>query len=197
VDATGPILLCYDGSNDAREAIGTSGSLFEGRDAVVICFWQPLAHIANRFAVNLLELVQDPAGVNEREAMLAQQLADEGAALAREGGLHAEGRAVEVSLPVDEAIIAYADELDAPLIVLGSRGRSGIASMLLGDVAHDVVQRSNRPVLLVPASPLANRRRDVLAIEAPSTPHASVTPPLAASPELSDTGEEPQSGTPH
>jgi nucleotide-binding universal stress UspA family protein len=196
VDATGPILLCYDGSDDAREAIDTAGSLFEGRDAVVISFWQPLAHIANRFAVNLLALVQDPASVNEREAMLAQQLADEGAQLASQGGLHAEGRAVEVSLPIDEAIIAYADELDAPLIVLGSRGRSGIASMLLGDVAHDVVQRSSRPVLLVAASPLANRRRDVLAIEAPSTPHASITPPLEESPELPDIGGEHQPGTP-
>jgi nucleotide-binding universal stress UspA family protein len=175
VDAAGPILLCYDGSDDAREAIDTAAAVFEGGEAVVGCFWQPLAHIANRFAVNLLELVQDPESVNEREAMLAQHLADEGAELATKAGLHAKGRAIEVSLPIDEAIIAYADELDAQLIVLGSRGRSSIASMLLGDVANDVVQRSNRPVFLVPSSRLANRRREELSIDAPSTPHASST----------------------
>jgi hypothetical protein len=56
------------------------------------------------------------------------------------------------------------------VIVLGSRGRTCIASMLLGDVAHNVVQRSDRPVLLVPSSQLANRRRDELAIEAEITP---------------------------
>ena len=196
MDAAGPILLCYDGSDDARTAIDTAAAVFEGREAAVICFWQPLGHIANRFAVNLLELVQNPASVNDREAMLAQQLADEGADLASQAGLKANGRAVEVSMPIDEAIIAYADEIDAPVIVLGSRGRSSIASMLLGDVAHDVVQRSNRPVLLVPSSPLASRRREELSSNADSTPHASVTPALAASPELPDLGGDHQPGTP-
>jgi nucleotide-binding universal stress UspA family protein len=165
VAAAGPILLCYDGSDDARTALTTAAALLEGREAVVVCFWQPFAHLAKRFAVNLLELVQEPADVNEREATLAQQLADEGANAAREAGLLVEGRAVGVSSPIDEAIIAYADELDAPLIVLGSRGRSSIKSMLLGDVAHDIVQRSSRPVFLVPSSRLADRRREELTTE--------------------------------
>jgi nucleotide-binding universal stress UspA family protein len=170
VDAAGPILLCYDGSDDARAAINTAATLFEGRDAIVICFWQPFAYPGNRFAVNILELVQEPASVNEREAARAQQVADEGAELARVAGLAAHGRAVEVSSPIAEAIISSAEKLDTPLIVLGSRGRTRIASMLLGDVAHNVVQRSNRPVLLVPSSQLANRRHDELAIEAEITP---------------------------
>ena len=71
--------------------------------------------------------------------------------------------AIEVSRPIDEAIIAYAEEVDAPMIVLGSRGRSGIGSMLLGDVAHDVVQRSTRMVVLVPSPGLSGRRRAELA----------------------------------
>ena len=75
----------------------------------------------------------------------------------------AEGRAIEVSRPIDEAIIAYAEEVDAPMIVLGSRGRSGIGSMLLGDVAQDVVQRSTRMVVLVPSPRLSGRRRAELA----------------------------------
>jgi nucleotide-binding universal stress UspA family protein len=170
VDATGPILLCYDGSDDARAAITTAATLFEGHEVVVICFWQPFAYSGNRFAINILELVQEPASVNEREAARAQQVADEGAELARIAGLQAQARAVEVSSPIDEAIITSADQLDTPLIVLGSRGRTRIASMLLGDVAHNVVQRSDRPVLLVPSSQLANRRHDELAIEAEITP---------------------------
>ena len=68
-----------------------------------------------------------------------------------------------MSRPIDEAIIAYAEEVDAPMIVLGSRGRSGIGSMLLGDVAHDVVQRSTRMVVLVPSPGLSGRRRAELA----------------------------------
>jgi nucleotide-binding universal stress UspA family protein len=159
----GPILLCYDGSDDAADAIRTAAPLFPGREAVVASFWQPFAQVAKRFAVSLLEVVQEAESINEREGALAVKLAEDGAAIAHAAGLPADGRAVKVSRPIDEAIIAYADEVDALVIVLGSRGRSGIGSMLLGDVAHDVVQRSTRTVLLVPSSRLSNRRREELA----------------------------------
>ena len=159
----GPILLCYDGSEDAVAAIESVGPHVAGRQAVVACFWQPFAQVASRFAVSLLEVVQDASDTNEREARLAQELADQGVGIARSAGIPAEGRAIEVSRPIDEAIIAYAEEVDAPMIVLGSRGRSGIGSMLLGDVAHDVVQRSTRMVVLVPSPGLSGRRRAELA----------------------------------
>ena len=159
----GPILLCYDGSDDAAAAIEAIAPLFPGRAAVVACFWQPFAQVAKRFAVSLLEVVQNAPDVNEREALLAQKQADNGASIAAMAGLAAEGRAIEVSRPIDEAIIAYADDVDAALIVIGSRGRSGIGSMLLGDVAHDVLQRSTRMVVVVPSPRLSGRRRAELA----------------------------------
>jgi nucleotide-binding universal stress UspA family protein len=155
---SGPILLCYDGSEDAAAAIDAVGPQFTGRQAVVACFWQPFAP-GRRFAVRLLEVVQHPPEINAREAERAQNLAEQGAAIARAAGMPAEGRAIAVSRPIDEAIIAYAEEVDAPTIVLGSRGRSSIGSLLLGDVAHDVVQRSTRMVVVVPSARLSGRRR--------------------------------------
>src|SRR4051794_12319086 len=41
--ADGPLLLCYDGSEHARDAVERAGSLFAGRDAVVLTVWQPTA----------------------------------------------------------------------------------------------------------------------------------------------------------
>jgi nucleotide-binding universal stress UspA family protein len=158
----GAILLCYDGSDDAAAAIEAAAPLFVDRDAVVVCFWQPFAQVAKRFAISLLEVVQEAADVNEREAALAREVAEAGMEIANGAGFRARAEAVEVSKPIDEAIIAYADEIDAPAIVLGARGRSGIGSMLLGDVASDVVQRSTRPVLLVPSPRLSGRRREEL-----------------------------------
>jgi nucleotide-binding universal stress UspA family protein len=166
MEPDGPILFCYDGSDDAAAAIESAAPLFAGRRALVVCFWQPFASVAKRFAVSLLEVVQEAASVNEREGALARELAAAGAEIARRGGLLADGVAVEVSKPIDEAIIAFADEADAPIIVLGARGRSSIGSLLLGDVAHDVVQRSSRPVLLVPSARLSGRRREELDSEA-------------------------------
>ncbi len=76
------------------------------------------------------------------------------------GGRAAGGAAEAVavrSTRIDSAILRHADELDALAIVLGSRGRSGFGSILLGDVAGDVVQLSNRPVFVVPGPRLAER----------------------------------------
>ena len=46
-------------------------------------------------------------------------------------------------------IVADARELDADVIVMGSRGRGDIAGLLLGSTAHKVIHLSDRPVLIV------------------------------------------------
>jgi nucleotide-binding universal stress UspA family protein len=67
---------------------------------------------------------------------------------------------ISVAATIAKGIVEQAaDERDAQLIVLGSRGRSSVGSALLGDVARDVLQRARRPVLVVPSSGLAERRR--------------------------------------
>jgi nucleotide-binding universal stress UspA family protein len=48
---------------------------------------------------------------------------------------------------VDE-IVAYADNIDADLTVVGSRGRGPIASALFGSVSRGVLAESKRPVLV-------------------------------------------------
>jgi nucleotide-binding universal stress UspA family protein len=153
----GPLLICYDGSDGARTALEAAVAAFD-RPAVVACYWQPFADSSRSLAMNLLELVQDPAAINEREQASAQRVADEGAELAAAAGRAAEPVAVRTSRAIDEAIHHHAEELDAFAIVLGSRGRSGLGSVLLGDVAGDVVQLSSRPVFVVPSGPLARRR---------------------------------------
>jgi nucleotide-binding universal stress UspA family protein len=47
------------------------------------------------------------------------------------------------------SIIAHAEEQDAAVIVVGSRGRSGIKSALLGSVSTGVAHHCSRPVLVV------------------------------------------------
>ena len=75
-------------------------------------------------------------------------------ARAREAGFRAEPRA-ELVEPVWEGIVDVADEIDAAVIVLGSRGFKGIREQFEGSVSHEVAEHAGRPVLIVPP---ANRR---------------------------------------
>lgn len=51
-------------------------------------------------------------------------------------------------VPADE-ILAYADETDVDMIVMGTQGRSGVDRMLLGSITEAVVRRSTVPVVTV------------------------------------------------
>jgi nucleotide-binding universal stress UspA family protein len=53
-----------------------------------------------------------------------------------------------------ESILSLAHELDSKLIVMSTHGRTGLARMILGSVAMEVVRRSSLPILLVRPSGL-------------------------------------------
>jgi nucleotide-binding universal stress UspA family protein len=170
---TGPLLVCYDGSDGARAALERAAEALAPADVIVACYWQPFAESRKRLAVDILELVQDQAGINEREAALAEQIAEEGAARARALGFSARAEAIKITTPIDEAILAHAEELEAVTIVLGARSSSRLRSLLLGDVANEVVQSSTRPVFVVPSSRLSTRRRAALSWQTPDAPGGS------------------------
>jgi nucleotide-binding universal stress UspA family protein len=70
---------------------------------------------------------------------------------------------VLLGAPADE-ILRYADEADASLIVMASRGSSGRGPWLLGSIAGKVLRASGRPVLLIraPADATALQQKSVL-----------------------------------
>lgn len=146
-----PALIAYDGSPHAREAVAEAGRVLGGRPVVVATACTSFRDAA---PAALLALPADAVGAAvedldaaEREA--AERLAEEGAALAREAGLEASARAVQQGGPHFSAIVGCADELDAAVIVVGSRGRSALAAAMLGSVSTGVLHHTRRPVLVV------------------------------------------------
>jgi nucleotide-binding universal stress UspA family protein len=168
--AAGPVLLCYDGSEDAGHAIERVGALFAGRPAIVVTVWQPTAALgtfagsgASASMVNFVEL--DRAAADD-----GGRLADKGVRIARQAGLHPEPLVAKATGSVWQAIVEIADRHDAAMIVMGSRGLTGMRSMLLGSVSSAVAHHADRPVLIVRrASEQANevpRRRTAEAARA-------------------------------
>jgi nucleotide-binding universal stress UspA family protein len=50
-------------------------------------------------------------------------------------------------------IAKVADGVNADLIVVGRRGRGGVAELVLGSVSHELVLHSKRPILVISANP--------------------------------------------
>jgi nucleotide-binding universal stress UspA family protein len=50
---------------------------------------------------------------------------------------------------VSSEIVDYADKYSVDLIIVGTRGRSGLKRMLLGSVASEVVKYADCPVLII------------------------------------------------
>jgi nucleotide-binding universal stress UspA family protein len=52
-------------------------------------------------------------------------------------------------MSIDGTIIEYAESEDVDLIIMGTRGRSGFAKLLLGSIASAVVTYSPCPVMII------------------------------------------------
>ena len=57
----------------------------------------------------------------------------------------------DISSRVGHAIVNYAESKNIDLIVIGTRGRSGLKKLLLGSVASDVLTYAHCPVMVVRA----------------------------------------------
>jgi nucleotide-binding universal stress UspA family protein len=153
----GPVLIGYDRSDAACAAIADAARLFAGRTALVAHAWS--SPVRRSFAGrSLLETpvdeVQRLAGsLDEIYRGDAEEIAEEGAALAREQGLDAAPLPVESTRGGWRALDEAAEAHDAAVIVVGSRGRGGLASALLGSVSAGLARNARRPVLVVRRAP--------------------------------------------
>lgn len=145
VAATGPVLFAYDGSLRAAGAIERAAAeLPVGRDAVVVCVWQPVD-----VGFTPVETTHFDADQATEVRRAAEQTAAHGASLATRTGFSARSATVEAA-PIWKGIVETAQEHNASLIVVGPHRRSGLLGHLEGSVAGAVVAHSTTPVLVIP-----------------------------------------------
>lgn len=137
---TRPVVIAFDGSEHAAQAIEQAGALLGARQAHVLTAWEPLSPLVA--PVTLPEIGEALQGN-------AEALVQEGVAKAAAAGFEVVGEVARRSQPDWHAAIEVAGEVDADAIVVGARGRSKIASVLLGSFSTGVVNHAPCPVIVV------------------------------------------------
>lgn len=144
----GPVLLCWDGSDGALQAMRDARAVAGDRRAIVL-----FAHVPTESAAGILGGVSAPDGPIMGEAD-AEHVVQAGVEAARREGWEPSPLRVVAERRTADIIAAAADEHDAPLIAMGQRRRSALGTLILGSVARGVLAAHHRPVLLSgPESP--------------------------------------------
>jgi nucleotide-binding universal stress UspA family protein len=138
------ILIPTDGSESAERAVthGLLLSKFVGAKVTIIIVeeglpaWLSYAGVAEASAAYAEQIKEHAASVLNRVASAAQQ-----------AGVPCDTVQVEDVQPY-EAIIATAKDRGCDLIVMSSRGRSGLSAMVLGSVTSKVLTHTKTPVLV-------------------------------------------------
>jgi len=132
------ILLATDGSEDAAQATTAAVDIAErsGSELHLIHVWHDV-HTARAHAFVKRELRRQGRETLDEQV---QRIEEMGGTVTRS---HLrEGRTFE-------EVIKLGDELEAGLLLVGSRGYRGLRRMLMGSQSEDIVHHADRPVLLV------------------------------------------------
>lgn len=147
-----PVLLCFDGSSDAENAISEAGGLLGPRPATVLTvsepirLWEP-SDPATLLEVPVQKVLSKALELDEIGDEVAQEQLRRGMELARAAGFDPRGRMVRGK--AWRTICDIAEEIDAAAVVLGARGLSRVQSALLGSVSAAVSVHTERPVVIV------------------------------------------------
>ena len=138
-------LVASDGSEAARAALVEAIALANesGAELAVITVWSALQGDYG---------ISHPPGAMLDDVLVAERRHAEttlrdAAHLAETAGVKVRTR-LATGNPV-ERICAYADEIDARLIAVGTRGHGTVASLILGSISNGVIRNACRPVLVV------------------------------------------------
>ena len=146
-----PVVFAYDGSGPARAAIAHAGRTLRFRRGVVVNVWSPVEPVVPAATIAVPGAVARAGGrgLDARERERAEGVAEQGAELARRAGFDAETLVIRRNGAPWRAIVDCAADLDAAMIVTGTRGRSRSVAAMLGSTAEGILRHAHRSVLVV------------------------------------------------
>jgi len=146
------ILVAIDGSEKSFEAAGYAISLSIKFDSQVIALYVVVSETG--FTYSSLGLVPDDS-INKLLEMEKQKAEGWFEKVKQESSSVDQTKIIKfksqviVASSIVPAIINFSEKEKIDLIVMGTRGRSGIKKLLLGSVASGVITHSHCPVLVI------------------------------------------------
>ena len=142
------ILVPIDGSPTSRRALSEALRLARAGRARL-----RILHVLDAFGLMVrMQGTPNPGRVYRAMQAEAARLIARSIERARGSGVKAEGRVLEnFSQRVADLVVREAKAWRADLLVLGTHGRRGLARVVMGSDAEQVVRRASAPVLLVRA----------------------------------------------
>jgi len=141
------ILVAVDGSKTSdqalQEAIKLAGE-FKARLRIV--------HAVDIVNINLGTEYPNPPEISEAISRSGQEILRKAEVVAREAGIQAESRLIEIETlghSIPEVIAEDAEAWPADLIVICTHGRRGLSHLFLGSVAERLMRVATKPVLLI------------------------------------------------
>jgi nucleotide-binding universal stress UspA family protein len=144
------MLICFDGSDQARHAVAVAAQLFAGAQADVLHVWEPVERIVARYAVLAPFMGEELGEADASAESESMATATAGVELAQRAGLAAAAHTVRLVSTVWEAVLEAAQVTGADVIVTGTRSLHGVREMVSNTLSHSLIQHSTRPVLAIP-----------------------------------------------
>lgn len=143
--AVSKVLVGIDGSDHsfraAQYALEISKKYVAKLIAVTVIYMPAKSRVSQQ------EAIEVGAGLSEMDK--AKTWFESFTQSARQNRIDLKTELVNSQRPVDYVILEYAEKEGIDLIVIGTRGRSGLSKIVLGSVASGIVTYSHSPVLVV------------------------------------------------
>jgi nucleotide-binding universal stress UspA family protein len=138
------IVVGVDGSKESIEAANYAIGLAKKDNAQLIVL--TVLKLPSFYGWSAIEA---PKEWQEKDRVEIQQWFDKISQMAKENNVEVRTRMIERPISIEAAIVNFAEEEKADLIVVGTRGRTGFSKKLLGSVASGVVTYAHCPVMVV------------------------------------------------
>jgi len=136
------IIIPTDGSEYARKAAELALDIAEREGASVV-----VVHV-----IPIVSPLSAKPKIRAPEEILeeAEEIVEEIVEMAKDRGIEDVKDVIVESTSVVEGIRKVAEDEDADLIVIGTRGLTGVKGVIVGSTAREILGRVDCPVLVVP-----------------------------------------------